>query len=241
MKRKYLAFDIETAKEVPDEDFNKNWRTYRPLGISCAAAFPCDAKEPIIWYGKKPDGTPAQRMSQGEAKDVVLKLFKLVADGYILLTWNGLKFDLDILAEESGCHSECRELAWNHVDMMFHIFCDRGFTVALEKAAQGLGIPGKPLGMSGLLAPRLWAQGHYQKVIDYLVQDVRITLHIACNCEIQRRFEWITRRGSRSSMDLPKGWLAVRDAVLLPEPDTSWMENPIQRDEFTQWLNIRCR
>ena len=241
MGRRYLAFDIETAKEVPEENFSKNWKPYRPLGISCAAAFPCDAKEPIVWHGKKPDGTPAKCMSQREARDVVLKLFNLVADGYTLLTWNGLKFDLDVLAEESGCQNECRELAWNHVDMMFHVLCDRGFTVALEKAAQGLGIPGKPPGMSGLLAPRLWAQGHYQKVIDYVVQDVRIILQIAGKCETQRRFEWITRRGSRSSMDLPKGWLAVRDAVRLPEPDTSWMENPIPRDEFTQWLNIRCR
>lgn len=36
MTRKYLAFDIETAKDIPEADFN--WRPSRPLGISCAAA-----------------------------------------------------------------------------------------------------------------------------------------------------------------------------------------------------------
>ena len=34
-----------------------------------------------------------------------------VAQGYTLLTWNGLGFDLDILAEESGMLPNCRRLA----------------------------------------------------------------------------------------------------------------------------------
>jgi hypothetical protein len=237
MKRKYLAFDIETAKDVPGVDFN--WKLYRPLGISCAAVLPCNAEEPIVWYGKNHDGTPAQHMLQSEARNVVRELVKLVADGYTLLTWNGLRFDLDVLAEESGSQNECRELAWNHVDMMFHVFCDRGFPVALEKAAQALGIPGKPPGMSGLLAPRLWAQGRYQDVLNYVVQDVRIILRVASECETRRQFKWVTRKGSLNSIDLLHGWLTVRDAVSLPEPDTSWMGNPIPRYEFTQWLNIR--
>ena len=39
MTRRYLAFDIETAKDVPGVEFN--WRAHRPLGISCAPL--CDA------------------------------------------------------------------------------------------------------------------------------------------------------------------------------------------------------
>ncbi len=237
MTRKYLAFDIETAKEVPGEDFN--WKPYRPLGICCAAGCPCDARQPIVWFGKNPDGTPAHRLSQDESRNVVRELVNLVADGYTLLSWNGLGFDFDVLAEESGCHNECRDLALNHVDMMFHVFCDRGFPVKLEKAAQGLGIPGKPPGMSGLLAPQLWAKGRYQDVLNYVIQDVHIILQVASKCDASRRFEWITRRGSLSSMDLPRGWLTVRDALRLPEPDISWMNSPIPRCEFNQWLKIR--
>lgn len=45
MARKYLAFDIETATDVPCDDFNR--RPHRPLGICCAAALPSDAKEPV--------------------------------------------------------------------------------------------------------------------------------------------------------------------------------------------------
>ena len=40
-----------------------------------------------------------------------------------------------MLAEESGSGDPCRELALGHVDMMFHIFCEKGFPVSLEKAA----------------------------------------------------------------------------------------------------------
>jgi hypothetical protein len=37
-------------------------------------------------------------------------------------------------------------------------------------------------------------------------------------------------------MDLPKGWLTVRDALRLPKPDTSWMDSPIPRQQYTRWL-----
>jgi len=234
MMRRYMAFDIETAKDVPGDDFN--WKPHRPLGISCAAALRCDTDEPIVWYGRNADGTPAERMTQAEAKNIVGALTKFVADDYTLLTWNGLGFDFDVLGEESDSREKCKELALNHVDVMFHVFCDRGFPVKLDKAAQGIGIPGKPSGMSGLLAPQLWAQGRYQDVLNYVAQDVRITLPVACASEEQRRFDWVTRRGTASSMSLPRGWLTVREAIRLPEPDVSWMDSPIPRREFTNWL-----
>jgi hypothetical protein len=236
MPRKYLAFDIETAREFPDEAFN--WRLHRPLGISCAALLPMDAKEPIIWHGKKADASPAERLSQAEAAQLVQDLLKHVADGYTIVTWNGLGFDFDVLAEESAARIQCKELALNHVDMMFHVFCDRGFPVALDKAAQALGIPGKPPGMSGMMAPQLWAQGRFRDVIDYVSQDVRMALQIALECDQRRRFEWITRKGTRSSMQLAKGWLTAREASCLPEPDTSWMDSAIPRSDFMEWLDV---
>ena len=167
---------------------------------------------------------------------MVDQLVERVSQGYTLLTWNGLGFDFDVLAEESDSFEACRDLVMNHVDMMFHVFCDRGFPVALDKAAKALKIPGKPAGMSGQLAPRLWAQGRYQDVIDYVSQDVRITLQLAHTCEKTRVFKWITRRDSSSSMDLRRGWLTVKDALRLPAPDTSWMDDPIPRCRFTQWM-----
>ena len=234
MARKYLAFDIETAKEVPGDDFD--WHAHRPLGIACAAALPSDASAPLLWYGKKKEGTPAPKMSRQDARDVVDQLTGLVKDGYTLVTWNGLAFDLDVLAEESDAGDVCRDLARNHVDLMFHVFCVKGFPVALDKAASALGIPGKPAGMSGYLAPQYWAAGRYQEVLDYVAQDVRTTLQVAELCDRQRSFRWQTRKGSVSSIDLPGGWLTVDQALRLPEPDTSWMNTSVPRQQLTRWL-----
>ena len=234
MARKYLTFDIETATDVPGPDFN--WRPHRPLGITCVAALPYDANEPTVWYAQGPEGEHAERMACEEARHVVECLGQWVADGYTVLTWNGLGFDFDILAEESGAFEACKDLALNHVDMMFHVLCDRGFPVALDKAAQAMGIKGKPAGMTGQLAPRLWIQGRYQEVIEYVAQDVRIALQIAQACETSRSFKWSTRRGTTGFMPLDGGWLSVRDALRLPEPDTSWMSNPLLRQTFTEWL-----
>jgi RNase_H superfamily len=236
MPRKYMAFDIETAAIIPGD--NSNWRHHRPLGICCAAALHMDSQQAKVWHGKHPDGTHAPRMSKAEVQSMVLELLALVVnDGFTLLTWNGAGFDFDILCEESGCTAECRQLAWDHVDMMFHVFCDRGFPVGLDKAAQALKVARKTAGMSGGLAPRHWADGRYQDVIDYVSQDVLVTLQLATKCEELRQFHWITSRGKPSSFGLRNGWLTVREAAGLPEPDTSWMDDPIPRSNFTHWMH----
>jgi hypothetical protein len=123
--------------------------------------------------------------------------------------------------------------------MMFHAFCILGYPIALEKVAQGMGLPGKPPGMSGSMAPKLWAQGQFKEVLDYVVQDVRIALDIAKVCERRGSLEWITRKGSMKSIQLPSGWLTVREALRLPQSDTSWMSAPIPRGDFTAWLDAK--
>lgn len=234
MEIKYLAFDIETAKDVPGEDFN--WRPHRPLGISCAATMASDTGQPLLWYGKTQDGSPEKRMGRGDAQELVEYLRNMSGDGYKIVTWNGLGFDFDVLAEESGEFASCKECALNHVDMMFHVFCSLGYPVGLENAAKGMGLPGKPPGMSGSQAPKLWAEGHFKEILEYVAQDVRITMQLAQVCEKRMKFEWMTRKGKKSSMPLKIGWLTVREALRLPEPDTSWMSTPMPRRDFTAWM-----
>ncbi len=175
-------------------------------------------------------------MRQQEAVTLVEYLGRMTVDGYRILTWNGLDFDFNILAEESAAKDICKQLAWDHIDMMFHVFCMQGYRVALDRAAQGMGIAGKTQGISGVLAPRLWAEGRYQEVLDYVSQDVRITLNLAQKCQESSKFRWITQKGTRQWIDLPDGWLAAKAAYVLPKPDTSWMRNPASRDEFIAWL-----
>jgi hypothetical protein len=235
MTGKYLAFDIETAADVPGPDFN--WRPHRPIGITCAAVLASDGAEPVVWHGKTAAGAPAPRMTRDEAREVVQALLQKAAEGYTVVTWNGLGFDFDVLAEESGVTDLCRDLALGHVDMMFQIFCEKGFPVSLEKGAAAMGISGKLEGLSGWQAPRLWAKGEHQKVLDYVAQDVRVALQVAQLAEKKKSFSWKTQKGTTSSLPLSRGWLSVRDALKLPQPDTSWMSNPLSRKHFTGWLS----
>jgi hypothetical protein len=235
MGRKYLAFDIETAKEVPGVDFN--WKPHRPLGVTCIASQAMGEETPRIWMSKTDSEGPAPQMTRTDVAAFVRHMSDNVADGFVPLSWNGLAFDFDILAEESGLIDECRTLARNHVDMMFHVVCEKGFPVSLKNAASGLGVKGKLDGVEGITAPALWSSGQYDLVTKYVAQDVIATLEVALKSESQKSFAWTTRRGTVSTMPLSKGWLSVDAANRLPLPDTSWMSAPLSRDDYLSWLD----
>jgi len=227
MKRNYLAFDIETAKVLSENE--PDWKSCRPLGISCAATLLSDTQELVLWHGK-------DRMNHNEAGKLVEYLAAKAEQGYTIVTWNGLSFDFDILAEESGMLAECKKLAVDHVDMMFHVLCRLGYGVGLDAAAKGMNLAGKPEGMSGGMAPVLWAEGKQEEVLQYVAQDVRTTAQLATACEACGKLRWIARSGKLRSMALPKGWLTVDLAEQLPQPDTSWMSDPWERATFTEWM-----
>ncbi len=228
--RRYLAFDVETAK-LSEGD----WRSCRPLGISCAATLLADYDQPKLWHGGDDRARPADRMSRKEAAALVRYLSEKVEHGYTLLTWNGVGFDLDVLAEESHLLAECRTLAIAHVDMLFHVLCKLGHGVSLDAAARGMGVDGKPEGMNGKLAPALWAEGKREEVLRYVAQDVRTTLDLARACEGCGELRWVARSGRLRRVTLREGWLTVREARAIPLPDTSWMDEPWPRERFTGW------
>ena len=67
----------------------------------------------------------------------------------------------------------------------------------------------------------------------YVAQDVRATLELARACEKQHTVRWVARSGKIRDMALRSGWLPVDVAMRLPEPDSSWMDNPKSRSRFT--------
>ena len=234
MDRKYLAFDIETAKILPP-DFGE-LLAHRPLGICCAATWGSQEQSPTLFYSRKFDNTPDLQMTQQDLSTFVDFLLDQTRNGYIILTLNGLGFDFDVLAEESNRWDDCRELARNHVDMLFHIFCEKGFGVGLNAAAKAIGLS-KPENVDGSVAPQLWKDGKHEQVLDYVAQDCRLTLDIAETSEKNKAFQWITRKGTTAYVDIPSGWLSVKEAMKRPLPDTSWMDRPWPRSKFTAWLD----
>jgi len=232
--RKYLAFDIETAKEVPG-DFSQ-WREHRPLGIICAATCVCGA-EPKLWHSRTDDGRPASHMSQFDVQQLVGYLTIMASQGYTILTWNGASFDFDVLAEESAARDDCRKCAHDHVDMMFHLVCMMGCGVKLQKAAEGLGLPGKAGGMTGAEVPRRWRDGDHERVFTYAEQDVRLALQVAEVCERNGEFAWISSENERKTFPLPNGWLTVREALQLPLPNRSLMTTKgMSREQNLAWM-----
>ena len=226
-----VALDIETVKPFPD---GADWRRHRPLGIACVAlASPEGAS---AWYGRDGDGAPAERMARHEVSELVDHLLEITGQGHVIITWNGMGFDWQVLAEESGRLTDCRELAQGHVDMMYHFFCSKGFPLGLAAAAAGMSVGAKTAGISGRNAPELWAGGQRQAVIDYCSQDAALTLDLATAGIINRRLSWTARSGRPNHLLLPNGWLTVRQAGQIPLPDTSWMKSPLERSVFDGWL-----
>lgn len=235
MARKYLAFDLETAKVVQGRSFSL--AKERPLGITCIATLKSGEESPGLWYSSDAQGKPEPQMNTADLERFIESLDEAVADGFTVVTWNGLGFDFDVLAEESCKLNACRQLARSHVDMLYHVFCEKGFPVSLSNAAAGLEVESKSGDVDGMDAPVLWAEGRHQEVLDYVAQDVRATLAVALAAEERRQFRWITAKGRTSYFPLRDGWINVETAKKLPEPDTSWMDRPIPRSRFDGWLS----
>jgi len=234
MTRKYLSFDIETAKVLPEKVGDLHG--HRPLGICCAATLTEDEGHKL-WFGKSSDGSPSPQMSRDELAELIQYLSTKVENGYHILTWNGLGFDFDILAEESGLFQECKALAIHHVDMMFQIFCERGFPLGLDSASRGMNLKGKSDDVKAHMAPQLWKDGRHDEVLEYVSQDVTCALELARACEREKQLRWVNQKGKVSDHALRSGWLTVEKALQKPEPDTSWMDRPMTRSRFTRWLD----
>jgi len=227
---KFIGFDIEITKEIPE---GIEWKQIRPLRISCASAVSDDFVQ--NWYGTN-DGEIQPSMSVEEVKSMVEFLSTKVQEGYALVTWNGLQFDFDVLAEESNEHELCKTLSENHYDLMFQFFCYYGFPVGLDKVAKGLGLPGKTEGMHGDLAPIMWANKEFDKVLEYVEQDSRTTLEVANEILIRKYVRWITKAGKLSAKMFPFP-MPVKDCLNIPIPDNSWMTNPMSRESYYEWWN----
>ena len=231
--REFLGLDLETAKSFPT---GEDWKDHRPLGIACAAT--ASDRGHTRWFGRSQDGDTNHQMSMTEASELVEFLMHAHQDDMTIVTWNGIGFDWQVLAEESGRAEDCRILANAHVDMMYLLFCIKGYPLGLAAAAAGMHVGGKTDGVTGAKAPEMWAEGQHKQVIEYCVQDAELTLEIANACQQQRQLSWIARSGRPNSLALPEGWQTVQDARHLPLPNTSWIDNPMSRQSIDGWLGL---
>jgi hypothetical protein len=234
-KNKYLAFDLEVCS-WPEE--GSDWKSVRPLGISCVGFMGTGFTEPIIHYAGMMTKTPEPRaMTVEELQNTVQLLTEYPQNGYQIVSWNGLQFDWNVLVEEAQWEPG-KKLVYDHIDPLFQIFCTFGWPVGLQAVSEGLGLPGKMKdGVSGADAPRMWMDGTDDArwvVLKYVGKDAIATLDIMEVGTRTHSLRWLSKKGKPYTMNFtsPK---TVRECLALPEKDNSWMDNPIYRKDFYSW------
>jgi hypothetical protein len=227
-----VVFDLET--EALSGPLNLD----RQIPAITVAATLVEDGQPQLWYEQDGQGqATGEVLSRERAGALVRYLAGAVQAGQTIVTWNGAGFDFRVLAQASGLLDECVELAWGHLDLMFWFHCRNGYSVGLDRAAQAVG-SGKAHGMDGAEAARLWEEGEYDRVLEYVGQDVRALEAIYRGAQRSNALRWINTRGRSSQASGPL--LAVRDAFKMPPPDTSWMRRaPWPREKFVGWMLAR--
>jgi hypothetical protein len=242
----YLAFDMEIAMPVADD---RDLLARKP-GIACAAFIREGDTRPLVIFNPRTSPelfVPATKALTEEGATRVLEELCAADDrGDTIVTWNGASFDFRLLADETGRHEDCVRLARQSVDMMFQILCEKGHPLALDAALSGMGLPskihavtlpgGRVVEVDGRLAPELWQAGEYEAVMTYCGGDVAGTLALALACRERKRLTWISRAGKTNHMPLSGRWKTVEECLALPLPDTSWMKEPMRREDVLAWM-----
>ena len=89
--------------------------------------------------------------------------------------------------------------------------------------------------MHGADAPKEWARGNHQLVIDYVAGDCRLTAEVIERIRATRAVRWRTKKGTLSTEPMPV-LRRVREVMRLPPPDQSWMSTPKPWESWFAWL-----
>ncbi len=89
--------------------------------------------------------------------------------------------------------------------------------------------------MAGADAPKKWRAGEYLEVMDYVLGDCQMTNLILLAIREARQVRWVTSKGHISSKPMER-LKAVEEVIEDPEPDQSWMDNPLPKKKFYGWV-----
>lgn len=230
-----ICFDIEIANEIelaPGGDLED----HGPFDISVAAA--CDERGEVRhWYARDEHGQPRRHIDATLAREMLVYLRDAQQAGAQVCAWNGLSFDLRWLGVAANDLALAAQVALELYDPLFQFVGRRGFPIGLAAVAEGLGIADKKL-MSGADAPKEWARGNHQRVLDYVAGDCRLTAQVIERIESTRGVCWRTKKGSLSSEPIP-ALRRVREVMRDAPPDQSWMSTPKPWKRWFAWLETQ--
>ena len=229
---KIVSFDIEISNVFdlrPGEDINN----HAPFDVAVAAT-QIHGGEHRLWFSPDAGGRPQVNLERRHAQELLQYLEQMQGAGHAICAWNGLGFDLQWIARAANDVATASRIARAMYDPMYQFFKLKGFPVGLDAVAKGLRI-GMRKTMDAADAPREWRAGNHQRVCDYVLADARMTNEIVSTIIRRREIAWITQRGKRSTVPVPR-LRTVEECMRDPMPDQSWMGNPISQEKFTCWL-----
>ena len=229
---KILSFDIEISdvfELAPGEDME----IHAPFHISVAATA-IHGGEERLWFSENADGTPALNLTKQGAREMLEYLSQMQDEGIMICAWNGLSFDLKWIGHQAGNMELAAHIALKSYDPMFQFFNQKGFPVGLAKVGAGMGIGQEKL-MNGADAPKEWRAGNFDRVKEYVMGDCQMTNLIVRAIQDAGEVRWLTNKGtvSRESMTHLK---TAQEVINDPAPDQSWMDTPLPKSKFSQWV-----
>ena len=249
----FVTFDLEIAATVATP---AELDPAQDLGITIAAIDE-GGDFPFTLIARDSNMAPLARWTAHHARQYLDRLETAIERGQLVVSWNGIHFDMQVLAITSGQPERCAHLARSaqHVDLCFACLCAAGYPVSLKAAAY---YTAKPKGVAGLDngidAPTLWAAGVAQYAADrtlgiakinlvrnYVAQDVISTRAVAEQAKrgsivyhskagFKRHVTWPNWNARKNLHDL-----TVPCVMQWPMPNTAWMTQPIARTSFYDW------
>ena len=229
---KLLSFDIEIS-DVFELKEREDMEKYAPFHISVAATAIHEGEE-RVWYSEDDAGRPALNLTQQRAHDLLEYLEEMQQQGFAVCAWNGLGFDLKWIGHQAEDMALAARVALKSYDPMFQFFNQAGFPVGLAKVAKAMDITQEKL-MDGADAPKRWREGHHQEVMDYCLGDCQMTNLIVRAIHQAKHVRWVTSRGHVSAKPMAR-LKPVAEVIQDPGPDQSWMDTPILKSRFYEWV-----
>lgn len=181
--KQYVVLDIETQKladEVPG-----GWENIPGFGIAVVGVTYVQDFYHASAYYVDPEAFPSEQWEKaGKFEDRIFEvehLFDNLYESPCIVTFNGINFDYEVLRPYGFNPSLVKDTSY---DILHEIEKVLGHRVSLESAARvtlGVGKSG-----DGKDAPKWFRDGEVEKVFQYCIDDVDITL---------RLYEHILKRG----------------------------------------------
>lgn len=211
-----------------------------------------DTHERVVYHGTKDPRTGLLKpLETHTIYEMANMIRRRTEEGIYTVTWNGLVEIFEPLAKiapDDRTRRMWEEIALEHIDIAFGMFCARGFTTNLGGVLEGMNIPDRIQALDAFTASQNWNQSYeVQATIFRILYERALTLsELYKRTTKSQRLAWLSSTKSAAwwkpdlviAKDGSVRLLTVRESLQLPEPDVSWMQRKFHRTrmDFCAWM-----